>query len=700
MGQTHGPSAPRRDPKTPSPRRDGARRCSAFVVAALLAAPAVVVGSACEGCRDDATTVAELVRAEGTVEADPNGAPIAFERATPGHRFSLGDAVRTGTGSTAELSLRGGGRLRVGPDSIVRFSASPGAPDQVRLGVEVGAAEVEAGSTDVTFGSAVGVARLERGGRVRLGGGTGESSRFEVLVGTAQVQREGGAVTLTAGDRFVVDLGSATVERDTVERRVSSGAAPAGGDVSDARASGTNVSGDGGSAGGVDALDDEVWVEVSGRGAEALVDGHWRRLATGVSRVARGGELRIAQGTSLLLRGAEGEARVRGAATVRVGGAGEALATVTRGRIEVSARAGSVLRLDIPGGVLRVRAAADGHSRTDVEVNRDATSIRVVQGTATLDESDGPSGGSARVLSAGEQASIAARPTTAGPESSGDVTEQDAEPTPLVADLTLDARERATVHATRVPLAVRLRYDAICTGGGLIEVRRAGSGAAIRGGGRGTAVVSLAQGTHTLTLRCDGRVVAHGRLRILLDAGVHAAPRQAPQNTVDADGRRYTILYPSVLPVITVRWPRAPSASGYLLTVTPEHGRPAEFRTPLPEHTLASGQVPEGTHVVRWQTADGRARSAETTIRVEFDNTAPVAQVREPGPEAPVMGTTRVVVLAGEGAAVTVAEQPLTVEAGGRFTGQVRVPDGDRCLAVRVAVPRRGVHYFLRCGRP
>jgi hypothetical protein len=683
----------------------------ALALAAALAALGAVGASACDGCGGDAAAIAELVRAEGDVQADPSGEPVAFTRAEPGHRFALGDAVRTGVRSTAELTLRGGGRLHVDPESVVRFSASPGTTDAVRVGVELGAAEIEADAVDITFGTAVGTARLDRGGRVRLGSGPSSAAgRFEVLVGAAEIQRDDGRVALTAGDRFVIDVGGATVERSG-RGRAGDGAAGA----PEAGAAGTpavdgEASGDGGGSEAAAPPADGVSVEVSGRGAEALVDGRWRAIAAGRSSVSRGTELRVAQGTSVLLRGAEGEARVRGAATLRVGGPGEALAVATRGRVELSASAGAELRVDVPGGVIRVRAGAGGESRAEVDVGRDATTVTVAQGTATLATPDGEG----RTLGAGERAALSAATglalgggagaggagaAGAGAAGAGPG-EESAEPSPGVADLTVDLGERPTVHATRLPVAVRVRFGAGCAGDGVLEARRASGGAATRRAGRGAAVVSLAAGAHALTLRCDGRVAGRAEVRVLRDAGVQAAPRRAPRNTVDADGRRYTILYQSVLPAITVRWPRAPAAPSYLLTLTPERGRPVEVRADAPVHAFASGRVGEGTHTIRWQTADGRARSAETTLRVEFDNATPVATVREPGPADPLSGPARVVVLAEEGAAVTVGGGTLTVDAQGRFTGQATVPDGDRCLAVRVAVPQRGVHYFLRCGRP
>jgi hypothetical protein len=181
------------------------------------------------------------------------------------------------------------------------------------------------------------------------------------------------------------------------------------------------------------------------------------------------------------------------------------------------------------------------------------------------------------------------------------------------------------------------------------------------------------------------------------DSGVQPLPRGAPRTTVDADGRRYTVLYQNLLPELTFRWPRPPAAGGYVLRV--EGGRqPVEQRATQPSASFPSGRFDEGTYRFTWATADNARRSQPTTLTIDFDNAAPAAYVRQPAPGAAISGTVHVEGAALDGASVSAGGHALSMDGQHRFNGDVAVGGEDACLAIRIAHPQRGVHYYLRCG--
>ncbi|HVV88592.1 MAG TPA: hypothetical protein VHE35_36360, partial [Kofleriaceae bacterium] len=156
------------------------RRQRAVVAAVALA---IVVTATLAGCRRSASPVARLLEGQGSVEREHGGRSAAAPNGEP---FVLGDAALTGPSAWARLRLRGGTVLRLGADARVRF-VSAGA----RL--EVGDAIAE--EAPVTIITEAGPAILERGGVLRASGRPG-ATRFEVVVGRAQLQRPDGDVTL------------------------------------------------------------------------------------------------------------------------------------------------------------------------------------------------------------------------------------------------------------------------------------------------------------------------------------------------------------------------------------------------------------------------------------------------------------------------------------------------------------------------
>jgi hypothetical protein len=203
-------------------------------------------------------------------------------------------------------------------------------------------------------------------------------------------------------------------------------------------------------------------------------------------------------------------------------------------------------------------------------------------------------------------------------------------------------------------------------------------------------------------VRCSGdtrseKPRAAGLLTVKLDSGNIPLSRRAPVNVLDADGRRYTVLFQSRLPALTLAWGGAPPAAHHLELHVESSAGERQFETTAARHVLPSGALPEGTYTWWYATDEGRL-SPRTTVTIRFDNAAPTAQffraaeAAEPAaPGAiPIDGVTM------EGAKVTAAGQPVPVDDHGRFRVAVAPLSGDDAVAVRLEHPRTGVHYYVR----
>ncbi|UJR81191.1 FecR domain-containing protein [Sandaracinus amylolyticus] len=154
--------------------------------------------------------MAELLARDGTVERSTAAAVTTWETAPVGQRFELGDAVRTGDASTAQLRVGARGGVRMQPRTVLRFLGErPEAPSAVRL--ETG--EVELDSADeLVFETERGSVTLQAGARVRAR--TGDSARVEVIAGRVVFEEDGVARTAEAGDAVVLAVGRVVFEDD------------------------------------------------------------------------------------------------------------------------------------------------------------------------------------------------------------------------------------------------------------------------------------------------------------------------------------------------------------------------------------------------------------------------------------------------------------------------------------------------------
>ena len=166
---------------------------------------------------------------------------------------------------------------------------------------------------------------------------------------------------------------------------------------------------------------------------------------------------------------------------------------------------------------------------------------------------------------------------------------------------------------------------------------------------------------------------------------------------LDADGRRYTVLFQSRLPALTMGWAAAPAGAGAMSLHVESPAGKQTFPSPTASRQLASGALAEGSYVWWYQTADGRT-SPKTTVTIRFDNAAPTAQFfpKRSGAEPAAPGLVAVDGVTIDGAKVSAGGRSLTVDERGRFQGTVAPLSGDDAVIVRLEHPRTGIHYYVR----
>jgi hypothetical protein len=398
-----------------------------------------------------------------------------------------------------------------------------------------------------------------------------------------------------------------------------------------------------------------------------------------------GTTVRVARRGRVSLQRGEQSARIRGPAEYEIGQPGESLFDTERGRIRFEAE-GPDVRFGVPGGAVIARGDQSKQTRGGARVSRAGTAVRVEDGRVDLKSRRG-----LEPLAAGETATLRA----------DGVVEFAAGRGPKTADFFISAGESAIIRDPRPPTALGFRFGSKCESEGVVQLIRRGRS---RGSskGEGSANLLLPRGGHRYRVRCldeEGspkKVVARGRLRVVRDSGRARLPKSPPPTLVDTDGRRYTVLYQNLLPVISVRWPEAPDAKGYVLEAKSERGGDQTVRTSSPRHEFESGDLEEGRHQLTFRTEAGKS-SPTTTLVIRFDNVAPKASVRQPKNRSFRPGetvTVKGVALPGWEVSVGGTELPLDVQQ--RFSGQVVVPKGQNGIAIRLASPGRGVHYYVR----
>lgn len=625
------------------------------------------------GCKEE-KIAARLVDHAGEVRKAEDTAE-GWQPAADGDALHCQEYLQTGAGAWARVDIHGTGLVRLEADTVIRFACTPGEPV---FDLQIGEAMISSADGDSAWELEIGNARLREGTQVRVRAGD-DAMRFEVVVGSAVVERRGGAGndTLAPGDILEVELGAAEVRR-VLPAPPPAPAAPEQPAID---------------AGVPDAAPApaQVTVTIDGRNSRVRMPGEkrWVDLPPGAHQLPPGAELRLGRGASAELSGEAGQVGIEAAGELVIGSPEGALAAMRKGAAWMRARAGE-LAMSVPGGELRARAGTGG-GRTSVDVERDRTRIRALHGDVDI---TGKTGASAS-LSTGERADLSHR---------GRISIQDK--APARADLVIQAGESPVVHDPAPPTAVGVRFGDACPGEGLVELSESASfrGEIVISKGAGQANVRVDAGrrdTLHYRVRCIEQgglaeaATASGTIRVIRDAATRQLPRVAPINTVDADGRRYTVLYQNRLPQIAFQWPGTSDAGPYELHLTPEKGEPRVFDTPEPTYRTRAGELDEDTYQYYFQGAS--ARSKTSVLRIEFDNAAPSAYLRLPAVSQAWRGDSlEVAGTALPDSEVSVNGVAVPLDRQGRFSTQVPLPIATGSVAVRLTSPRQGVHYYLR----
>ena len=611
----------------------------------------LLVGS----CGKKQGAIAELTRAEGAVERQPVGG--GWQPAAVGTRFFLGDAAQTAD-KPAELAIVGGNaHIAMRAHTILRFGGAAGA---AKIAVESGGIDLSGtGSYGLEFGDV----RLSRNGTIRVTStGPGQSS-IELTVGEAQISTVGGD-TLDLEIGRVVDLGEVKVTA-LVDAGVPDAAVP----IVDAAP--------------VDAIEPVAGatIELTGKRGEIQLAGEtrWRPLPAGTATLAPNTRLRLGTGTTATLTA--GGTSVQLARGARVALGDQLAIAIESGTATVSATTDASVAL--PGGAIGLHGTPAAASDARLEVGGQAK-VSMAKGGATLTGAPGTS----LELNRGESASL-----TRG----GLIRVLEAIPSAF--DFRVAVGETLVVHDPRPPTAVQFQFGGKCPGGGLVELDKDPRYRTAKiSAGQEAANLSLAKGSWHYRLRCtthgnEGNSVAAGRIVIMRDEGRRALPKVPPSNPIDADGRTWTVSYQSVIPNLVVSYRGPPGGNQFRLHLA-QGGRDQTFDSTRPSVSIPGSKLQEGTYAY-WFDRDGERQDKISTLKINFDQTAPQVYIESPPNGRPWSGDldVRGAVLPGWTAAVDGTTIPIAAQR--RFAAKVGAPAG-KALAIRLSHPQRGVHYYLR----
>jgi hypothetical protein len=375
--------------------------------------------------------------------------------------------------------------------------------------------------------------------------------------------------------------------------------------------------------------------------------------------------------TELVLETAVGAARIEPGARARV--------SASAGRTRLEVLVGTVILERARG-----REVLAAGQRIEIDVGRAVIEDDEAPGAAPAGdagEARAPEPGDAGTLAGQDEAVDAGAADGAAAAGPGPAA-------PTEVDVVVRAGESPVIHDPRPPTAVGLRFD--CAGEGRVEIAgpRGFRDPATVAPGRGRAHVLLGAGQHRYRIVCGSATRPTGTLTIRRDGARRALSSAPPRNTLDADGRHYTVLYQNHLPELLLRWSEG-RGGGHRLHVV-SGGKARTLVTGEPRHTFASGQLREGTH--RWWFDAGERRSPETSLTIDFDNAAAAAYLRK---VEQVGGQIRVEGAAVRDATVTLGGARVELDQHRRFAAQGRLDPGERSLALRIAHKAGGVHYYV-----
>lgn len=640
----------------------------------------------CTGC--GSSSLAELIDAKGMVERDLLASVGQWKAAEPGASFEAGDGLRTAPNATAMLRVGRKGRVHVESDTTIRFSRGAkqaaalsntvAAEAPTALVVERGEARIEAGEEPLTLQTELGKAVLRAGGSMAVARAD-SGTRYRVLVGGASFDaKDGQSKQLAQGESIVIGLGVAVLEAMPTKQAAALLTAEATRAVAQTASPDAAVTTPEPTEAAVTAT---IKGSVRRRGAD---DEAWAALAQGTAQLGADDELDVGAAAQASLQRGD-ERAVLSAGRYQVGDADAPLVRAIEGEVALESSAGQSVRIAVPGGTITAVAIAGGtRARVAVRGADGHTDIRVERGQVKAVNADVQ-----LALGQGERGELAARadaPATVAPIER--------------AELIVPAGEFFRVYDPKPPTAIGFKVGKACGARGA-EVRVEGS-APVRG--RDQVNVSVGPGIHDYAVHClegsepAAKAALRTKLRIVRNDGARKLPMTPPKNDVSLDGRRYTLMYQNLKPILTAKWRDAPKATGYVLHITPPRGATLSLRTSQPQLVIPADALKDGTHRIQFETVGkSKLASKETLVDIMFDNAAPTASLELP--HANGFSRAESVSVAGvavEGSRVSVAGTTLALDDQQRFRGEVPLPSDERALAVRVQHPRHGIRYYLR----
>ncbi|MEJ7599051.1 MAG: hypothetical protein WKG01_14175 [Kofleriaceae bacterium] len=337
----------------------------------------------------------------------------------------------------------------------------------------------------------------------------------------------------------------------------------------------------------------------------------------------------------------------------------------------------------LPGGAISLRGSPTSSADARLEVGGQAK-VAMQKGGATLTGAPGTT----LELARGESASLSRAGVV-----------RVLEAIPGTFDFRIPAGETLVVHDPRPPTAVQFQFGGRCPGGGIVELDKDPRYRTAKiSAGKEAANLLVAKGSWHYRLRCtttgkEGNSVTGGRIVITRDEGRRALPKVPPSNPIDADGRTWTVSYQSMIPNLVVSFKGPPGGNLFRLHLA-QGGRDQTFDSTRPSVSIPGTKLQEGTYAY-WFDRDGERQEKISTLKINFDQTAPQVYIESPANARPWSGDldVRGAVLPGWTAAVDGITIP--IDAQRRFAAKVGAPAGN-ALAIRLSHPQRGVHYYLR----
>jgi hypothetical protein len=361
------------------------------------------------------------------------------------------------------------------------------------------------------------------------------------------------------------------------------------------------------------------------------------------------------------------------------------------GTATASVPAAAAGKVDVPGGEVALQATPTAPAEAKLDVNaRGETKVTIVRGTAKL---SGVNGAGDLDMNRGESASLG---------KAGTVHVLEAIPGYFDFAVVLGTdTPNFTIHDPRGSTALRFEFGGKCPNGGVMELDRDGRFRAPKvSGGKDGANVQVSGGEWRYRLRCtagenEGPAVASGSVLVRQDDGRRPLPKTASDNTIDADGRTYRISYQSLIPNLKVRYAGAGSAFKLHLATG---GAEETFDSTKSPISVTGSHLKEATYTY-WIEHDGVKQDKISTLIINFDQTAPQVYIEAPVNGQPFADHVEVkgAVLPGWSAKVGGVDIPVDKNTR-RFTATVDPPSG-QALAIRLAHPSLGVHFYLRRGK-